>query len=192
MSLIAHLLDSLEEDPSDVAPVNNTTLHRQATVATRWLMEQYLFSWLELLEGAIKCEYPHALANRVRLQVLANLRRDLQPEDTGKCVFVLAGIETHLRAMLRDLHVAPDERSMQWGIWARDVPVSIAYGFQDSGFLDDTVPKQIAVCSMLCAFLMSLLVEDDGVEQEIASRMFDEKPRVLLDLLRAIPDAPEA
>lgn len=190
-AIVTHLLDSLDED-AVAAPVNDTTLHRQAVAAVDWLLHDYLFSWLELLEGAVKCEYPRAMAQRVRLQVLSNLRHDLQGKDLTACVFELASIETFLRSILKDLRVAPDERAMQWGVWGRDVPISIAYGFQDAKFLDDTVPKQISACAMQCAFLVSQLVTDDGVAEEISHRMFDAKPRALLALLQSIPAAPEA
>lgn len=191
MSLLTHLLDSLDEDTT-TPTVNDTTLHHQATAATRWLVQDYLFSWLELAEGAIKAEYPRALTHRIRLQVLSNLRHDFEGKGIGECIFLLASIETHLRSILADLRLAPDDRALQWGIWGRDIPISVAFGFQDAGFLDDTLPKQIATCTMQLAFLMSQLVEDDGVAEEISARMFDKKPRELVKLLQRIPQAPEA
>ena len=192
--IVNNLLDSLGEEPLAGEEVNVTTLLKQAEVSVDWLLRDYLYSWLELARWLVGCSYPQALAYRVRLNVIADMRLDLDTVAKGSVsekVFFLGGIETHLRSLLSSMPAAPSSRSLQWGVDARDVAAAIGYGFKESAFLDDGIPGQVASCSMLCAFLVSQIVTDDAAE-EIAGRMFLAKPMALIEKLQALPPAPEA
>ena len=194
--IINNLLDSLGEEPLAGEEVNATTLLKQAEVAVSWLLQDYLFSWLEIAGGTIGCSYPQALAYRVRLRVISDMRLDLErltkSGSVSEKVFFLGGVETHLRSLAGNMNLAPSSRSLQWGVDARDIAAAVGYGFREAAFLDDGIPGQVASCAMLTAFLVSQIVTDDGVAEEIAGRMFTVKPYELVDLLQGLPVAPEA
>lgn len=193
--IINNLLDSLGEEPLAGEEANATTLLKQAEVAVDWLLRDYLYSWLELARGLVGCSYPQALAYRVRLNVIADMRLDLDTVAKGSStekVFFLAGLETHLRSLLSGMPGSPSSRSLQWGVDARDIGAAIGYGFREAAFLDDGIPGQVSACAMLTAFLVSQIVTDDGVAEEIAERMFVTKPMLLIEKLQELPAAPEA
>lgn len=172
---------------------NMTTLLRQAQVAQEWLIKNYLGCWLELIGGTIECDYPLARAHRVQLRSLANLVDHVDPLSPQTDQFMrLHSVSTMLQSTLRSMGGAPRERDLQWGIWARDVPTAIAYALEESEFMDPLICEHIAPCCMFAAFLVSRVVTDDGVADEISGKMFEEKPRLLMQLLRELPTAPEA
>ncbi len=190
--LINGLLDYLGEEPMLGSP-NMTTLLRQGQVAQEWLVTNYLASWLELIGGLVDCEYPLAKRFRVQYRALARLTQYLDPRDAESNQIVeLRSVEANLQSTLRVMAGHPSERGMQWGIWARDVPMSIAHAFSDTAFLNPLICEGIAPCCMYAAFLVSQVVTDDGVAEEIAEKMFEEKPRALIEIMRSLPTAPEA
>ncbi len=165
-----------------------TTLLRQGQVAQEWLLTNYLTAWLELVGGTVDCDYPLAKAYRVQLRALARMAEHLSASDPGSQQIVeLHHIEAMLQSTLRSMGGYPAERDMQWGIWARDVPLSVAYGFGETEFLDPTICHGIAPCCMYAAFLVSQVVTDAGVAEEIAQKMFEEKPRALVEIMRSLP-----
>lgn len=191
--IINGLLDYLGEEPALGSDPNMTTLLRQGQAAQEWLLSNYLAAWLELIGGIVDCDYPLAKARRVQLRALSRLSEYLdanQPE--SQLIVELHNTEAMLQSTLRNMGGFPAERDMQWGIWARDVPMSIAYAFNDTTFLNPVICEGIAPCCMYAAFLVSQVVTDDGVAEEIADKMFEEKPRALIEIMRSIPDSPEA
>jgi len=189
-----HLLDYLGEDAFVVKdPKNLTTLLRHGQIAQEWLLKAYLGAWLELVGGLVDCEYPRALRNRVQLRALSRLGEQLDPSlsPTEQLSF-LQSVLTHLQSTLRHMSVCPSSRDMQWGIWGKDVPMAIAYGCVDAQVVSPLISESIADCCMYAALLVSHCVTDYGVAEEIVTRMFEAKPRALLELLQAVPDAPEA
>ncbi len=189
-----HLLDYLGEDPfAPTKDKNFTTLLRHGQVAQEWLIKAYLGAWLELVGGLVDCEYPLAMRHRVQLRAISRLAEQLDPGLTpAEQVSFLVSVQTYLQSVLRRMAVCPSDRDMQWGIWGKDVPTAIAYGFGDTGILSPLVCESIAQCTMYAALCVSQCVTDDGVAEEIITQMFEAKPRALLELLRAVPDAPEA
>jgi len=194
--IINNLLDSLDEAPLSGPDANPTALLWQSGVAVQWLLQDYLFSWLELCQGAIKCEYPQAVAYRIRLQAIANMRLDIgEIANNGSAwdkVRFLGSLETFLRSLAKGMATSPTSLALQWGINARDIPMAVSHAFKETDFLDDGLPKMIGDCSMLLAFLLAQIVEDEGVLEEIDERMFSSKPRALIELLQSIPAPPEA
>lgn len=191
-TIINNILDCLGETPT-MAEVNMTTLLRQGHTAQQWLLTHYLPSWLELIGGLVGCDYPVARTHRVQLRTLGNQAEHINARASEyEQIAALYGIESLLRSNLRHMHVSPSERDLQWGIWARDVPMSIAHAFTESEFMNPIICEGIAPVCMLSAFLVSHVVTDDGVAEEISSRMFEEKPRALIELMRSIPSSPEA
>lgn len=193
--IINNLLDSLDEAPLSGPDASPTALLWQSGVAVQWLLQDYLFSWLELCQGAIKCEYPQAQAYRVRLQAIANMRLDLDDvsrDSVWRKTMFLASLETFLRSLAKSMPTSPTSLAMQWGINARDVPMAVSHAFKETDFLDDGLPKMIGDCCMLLAFLLAQIVEDEGALEEIDERMFSAKPRALIELLQSIPVTPEA
>jgi len=189
-----HLLDYLGEDPFVVKdPKNLTTLLRHGQIAQEWLVKEYLGAWLELVGGVVEASYPLALRHRVLLRSLARYAEHLDPSlPTVEQVSFLTSLQLGIQGALRLMSVCPSERDMQWGLWGRDVPMAIAYGCTDSEVVSPIVCEAVSQCCMYAALLVSQCVTDDGVAEEIVSRMFEAKPRTLLELLRATPDAPEA
>lgn len=191
--IIDNILDYLGEPPAGGSGANMTTLLRQGQAAQEWLLTHYLPSWLELIGGLVDCDYPLARAHRVQLRALGN-----QADCIAACaseaeqVVLLYGVESLLRSNLRHMHVSPRERDLQWGLWARDVPMSIAHAFTESEFMNPLICEGIAPVCMLSAFLVSQVVTDDGVAETISHKMFEEKPRALIDIVRGIPSSPEA
>ncbi len=191
--IINGLLDYLGEEPMRDSDPNRTTLLRQAQVAEAWLLSNYLAAWLELIGGLVDCDYPLARAYRVQLRALSRLAGHIDINGpTSSQIVALNSVESMLQSTLRSMGVCPSERDMQWGIWARDVPMSIAYGFSETTFLNSFICEGIAPCCMYAAFLVSQIVTDDGVAEEISGKMFEAKPRALIEIMRSIPDAPEA
>lgn len=191
--IINSLLDYLDEPPVLGSDPNMTTLLRQGQAAQEWLLTHYLASWLELVGGIVDCDYPLARPFRVQLRALARLAEHLDAgHSDSEQIMHLTSVEAMLKSTLRSMNGSPSERDMQWGLWARDVPMSIAYAFSETTFLNPMICEGIAPCCMFAAFLVSMVVTDDGVAEEIEERMFGEKPRVLVDLMRSIPDSPEA
>ena len=191
--LINHLLDYLGEDSDSEATLNNTTLLRHAQIAQEWLLTHYLRAWLELVGALVECKYPVALRHQVQLRALARLAETVDSNSSvAEQHLLLESIHTYLRSTLKIMNGLPTERSMQWGVWANEVALSIAYGFSETDFLDAMICQSIAPCCMYASFLVSQVVEDEGVASEISSKMFEQKPRALLELLRRAPVAPEA
>jgi hypothetical protein len=191
--LINNLLDYLGEEPIVGSDPNMTTLLRHGQAAQEWLLTQYLGSWLELVGGLVGCGYPLALAHRPMMHALSRLGEKLNPAlSVTDQVFFLGSVHDHLQSILRRMNGFPDERSMQWGIWARDVPMAIVYGFSETSFLNPLICEGIVPCCMYAALLVSQVVTDDGVAEEIEDKMFEAKPRALAELLRELPAAPEA
>jgi hypothetical protein len=189
--LTNHLLEFLGEPPMPGSVANPTTLLRQGQAAQEWLLSHYLTSWLELIGGLVEAGYPKATAFRSQLRANARLAEYIDADNSNQ-VFCLESIRASLQSTLRMMGGYPSERDMQWGVWARDVPMSIAYAFDESEFMDAVVCESIAPCCMYAAFLVSHVVEDAGVAEEIASAMFEQKPRALVEILRSLPTAPEA
>lgn len=189
-----HLLEYLGEDPFTAQdPKNLTTLLRHGQIAQEWLIREYLGAWLELIGGLVDASYPLALRNRVRFRALARLAEQLDPAlPPAEQVSFLHSTQTHLQSTLRSMSICPSERDMQWGLWSRDIPVAIAFGFTETEILSPLVCEGVGQVCMYAALLVSQVVTDDGVAEEIVGRMFESKPRALLELLRGVPDAPEA
>lgn len=189
-----HLLEYLGEDPFAVQnPKNPTTLLRHGQIAQEWLIKAYLGAWLELIGGLVDASYPLALRYRAQFRALARLGERLDPSlPPAEQVSFLMGAQHHLQSTLRSMAECPSERDMQWGLWGRDIPVAIAFGFTDTEILSPLVCESIGQCCMYAALLVSQVVTDDGVAEEIVGQMFEAKPRALLELLKTIPDAPEA
>ena len=172
---------------------NPTTLIRQAEVAQDWLFQVYLGSWLQLVGGLVEAGYPLAKSFRGPLRAIGRLTDRLVPDlDLAEQVVLLQSVQHHLRSTLRLMGLYPEERGLQWGIWARDVPMAIAYGFDETEFLDALICKDVAPCVMYAALLVSEVVTDDGVAEEIVESMFGEMPRSLVELIRGVRAAPEA
>lgn len=190
-ALTYHLNDYLGIDVS-IDPASATTLMQQAMQAQEWLRATYLPEWLELLGGLVVCDYPLARSNAAALRGVCDMRSTIeQATDIAQLEFALANIERNVRTIATSTKL-PRDRAMQWGIWARDVPMAIAHGLAEQPFLDAGVCKAIAGCCMYCAYVTSQIVTDDGVAEEIAMRMFEVMPRELLALLSSAPPAPEA
>ncbi len=191
-ALVNGLLDYLGEEPSLAPDRNMATLHHQGQRAQWWLVSNYLASWLALIGDLTDREYPVAKRFRVQLRALARLSTYLDPSDPeSNQITELRSIEANLQSTLRVMAGYPSERDMQWGIWARDVPMSIAHALAETEFLDPLICEGIAPCCMYAAFLVSRVV-DDGAAKEISSRMFEEKPRELIELMDSVPVSPEA
>ena len=191
-SLSNHLLEYLGEEPVVPQNSNPTTLLRHGQIAQEWLLKSYLGAWIELIGGLVDCDYQVARANARVFKAVALQAKRIDPGLTNtEQIFFLGGLQAALQHAARSCGVAT-ERSMQWGVWARDVPMAIAHGFSDTDFLNPVICEGIAPCSMYAAFLVSQTVTDTGVSEEIASKMFEELPRVLLDVLQRVPAAPEA
>jgi len=191
--LTNNLLDFLGEEPVFGTDPNPAKLLQQGQVAQAWLLETYLAAWLELIGGLVDCEYPIALAFRPSLRAIARLAELIDPGlSLPEQIEQLTSMQTYLKSTLKMMNTVPREREFQWGIWARDVPMSIAYGFEEVEFLDPLVCRDIAPVCMYAAFLVSLVVTDSGVAEEISSKMFGELPRQLVELLRSLPAVPEA
>ena len=191
--LTNNLLEFLGEPPVTGSAPNATTLMRQAEAAEKWLYKIYLGSWLTLIGSLVDAEYPLALSFRVQLRALSRLEEQLDPlSPPVNQVVLLQSVQTHLRSTLKRMNLYPEERGLQWGIWARDVPMAVASGFDETEFLDAHICKDIAPCVMYAALLVSEVVTDDGVAEEIEATMFGELPRSLIELLRGVPSAPEA
>ncbi len=191
--IIDHLLDYLEEPLVVGSGANMTTVLRQALAAQEWLLTQYLGSWLELVGGVVDCEYPHAMRFRAQLRAIGRLAERVSAATPNQeQVVLLESIQSCLKTTLRSMNIVPRDRDLQWGIWARDIPMAIATAFGETGFLDPLICEGIAPCCMYAALLVSQVVTDDGVAEEIADKMFEEKPRALVELMRGLPVAPEA
>lgn len=186
-----HLHDYFGVDAT-IDHVNPTTLLRQATVAQEWLLTKYLSTWLEVVGSLVECDYPLAKSNAINLRAVAGLREHLDPAaDHATLSFLLASVDRNLRHLALYTKL-PQDRAMQWGIWARDVPMSIAHALTEQPFLDGAICKEIASCCMYAAFVVSQIVTDSGVADELEMRLFEEMPMELLGLLSAVPAAPEA
>lgn len=191
-ALTNNLLDFLGEPPVD-AETNLTTVLRHGVVAQEWLLKTYLKDWLVLLGATVDAEYDLAKAHRVTIRALARFSERIDPALTPlEQIQFLNSIETHLKSLLRHISGYPQERDLQWGIWSRDVPMHIAYGFSEAQILDPVICECIAPVCMLLAFLVSQIVSDSGVAEEIEETMFGKLPRQLLELIRQLPEAPEA
>ncbi len=187
------LLEFLGEPPVLGPDTNPTTLMRQAEEAQRWLYKIYLGSWLELVGSVVEAGYPLARSHQSSLRAISRLEEQLDPlSHASHQVVFLHSVQTYLRSALKHMDIYPEERGLQWGIWARDVPMAIAHGFDETDFLDALICKDIAPCVMYAALLVSEVVTDEGTAEEIAETMFEELPRLLIELLRAVPAAPEA
>ncbi len=190
--LADHLLDYLDEDPAPVVAYNLTTLMRQGQVAQEWLLTEYLGTWLDLLGGLVTCGYPLAVKYAGALRAIGALKGQLDAsKDVAEQVFFLKGCEDSIRGVARFCGVA-SERSMQFGVWARDIPIALAYGFSETDILSPLICEGIAPVCMYAAFLVSQVVTDEGVAEEVSDRMFETLPRELLTLLSSLPAAPEA
>jgi hypothetical protein len=187
-----HLLEYLHEDPVPGPLANPATMLQQGERAQAWLLGSYLPAWLEIIGGLPDAGYPRAFVRGRRLQRIAREAEAFRDERTKtELVFFLESLQHLLRGACADVN-KPDERSMQWGVWAREVPMAIVYGFAETGILDPVVCEALAPCSSYAAFLVSMIVEDEGVAEEIEERMFEVLPRELLDLVAQTPAAPEA
>lgn len=188
-----HLLDYLDEPLTTGSDPNPTTLLRQGQVAQEWLLQTYLDTWLVLIGGLVECGYPLAQGFRPALRAIARMTEQLDCDlPAAQQLFRLHNIETHLRSTIKRMCADVAHRDLQWGIWSRDVPSAIAYGFDEVDFLDPLVCRAIAQCTMYAAFLVSQVVTDEGVAEEIEAEMFGVMPRRLIELLSATPSAPEA
>src|SRR5882672_6165728 len=185
--LTNNLLELLGEPPHPGSPVNPTTLLAQARAAEQWLLTSYLGPWLTLIGGLVDCEYPLGGAFRVPLRAIGRLQEQLDPlSPVDEQVLLLVSIQSYLKSTLKMMGGSIEHRDMQWGLWARDVPMAIAYGFDETEFLDTLICCDIAQCCMYAAFLVSQVVTDDGVAEEIEGEMFGEKPRRLIELLTGL------
>jgi hypothetical protein len=190
--LADHLLDYLGEGPSSPVAHNLTTVMRQGQAAQEWLLVEYLGAWLDLISGLVTAEYPLAVKYAGAIRAIGRLKHQLSAElDVSEQVFFLKGLEDSIKGVARFTGVAT-ERSMQWGIWGKDIPASIGYGFSETDVLSPLICEGIAPVCMYAAFLVSQVVTDEGVAEEVADKMFETMPRQLLELLRGIPSAPEA
>lgn len=192
--LTEHLHEYLHEEPSAAPAANLATVLKQGERAQDFLWEKYLGAWLDVIGGLPQAGYSRA--NRKgfaqRLERLGKTAAELREERTKtEAVFFLESLRFLLSGACAEVNRA-DERSMQWGLWARDVPMSIAYGFSESAVLDPLICEGIAPCCMYAAYLTSMIVEDEGVAEEIEYRFFEQLPRELLTLVRETPAAPEA
>jgi len=189
------LLEYLGEEERAPLPIANpATVLLQGERAQAWLLEKYLHAWLGIIGGLPTAGYPRAksLGVAMRLNSLGSEAAELhRPRSRLDTLFMLEGLLVVLRSVCASVN-RPDERSMQWGIWARDVPMSVAYGFTESEILDPVICEGVATCCMYSAYLVSMVVADEGVAEEVADRMFERLPRELLGLLRDTPAAPEA
>lgn len=190
--LANHLLDYLGEGPIIGRYANCTTVLRQGQLAQDWLLTTYLGAWLELLRGLVECRYPLAEARPVAFLAVSRLQQQLDPGlSATDQIFFLENTQTHIKLLAKNTGVA-SERSMQWGVWGRDIPIAIATGFIESDILNPVICEGIAPCCMYAAFVASQVVTDDGVAEEIGAKMFEEMPRALLDIIQRTPAAPEA
>jgi len=190
--LTDHLLEYLCEEYHLTVAYSLTTLMHEGQVAQEWLLTKYLAAWLNLIGGCVDAGYPLALRHGRALRAIQKLELQIDAaRDVSDQVFFLRGVEDSIKGVARFCGV-PDERSMQWGVWGRDVPIAMAYGFSETEVLSPLICEGIAPCCMYAAFLVSLVVTDEGTAEEIADRMFEVMPRELLDLLQRLPAAPEA
>ncbi len=190
--LTEHLLEYLNEGPSGAPAANLATVLHQGERAQQWLLSSYLAAWLEVIGDLPKAGYPRAFSRGRRLQRIAQEAAELAGERTNtEWIFFLESLTFLLRGACADVN-KPDERAMQWGLWARDVPMAVVCGFGDTKILDATICDAVAPAAMYAAFLVGMIVEDQGVSEEIEQRMFEDLPRELLTLLRDTPVAPEA
>jgi len=191
--LTYHLRDYLHEDLNiQSTPTSLTTLMHHGQAAQQWLLTEYLGQWLKLVEDLLACDYPLARKHARLILGLGALGRQLpDPRDEALQVFFLEGIQGRLKDLGRGTNVA-SARSMQWGVWARDVPTAIADAFGETDVLDPLVCRGVAPCCMYAAFVVSQIVTDEGVAEEIAQKMFEDLPRELLRYLDRLPAAPEA
>lgn len=187
-----HLLEYLHEDPVSGPLANPATMLQQGERAQAWLLSTYLPAWLEIIGGLPGAGYPRAFVRGHRLGRIANEAKALAFERTRtELVFFLESLQHLLRSVCAEVN-RPDERSMQWGVWAREVPMSIVYGFTESEILDPVICEALAPCASYAAFLVSMIVADEGTAEEIEERMFEVLPRELLELVNQTPAAPEA
>lgn len=192
--ITAQLSEYLNEQPMAEGPINPATLLVQGQRAETWLVERYLCKWLEILGGLPDCDYPRArpVTTAVRLRQLGREGEYLKRERTrAELLFYLESLQHILRSTCSDIN-RPDERAMQWGLWARDVAISVACGFTETELLDTVICESVGPCCMYAAFLASMVVEDSGTVEEIEELMFEGLPRELLAALTGIPAAPEA
>ena len=191
MDISRHLADYLSDEQHSAAP-NPATVLEQGERAQAWLLEQYLGGWLQLIGALPDAGYPRARRSQVILRQLGREAERISPgRPTSEQIFYLEALCRLLRGACQSINRV-DDRGMQWGIWARDVVLSIAEGFADSQLLDGVVCESIAPCCMYAALLTSMVVEDSGTADEINGRMFETLPRELLGIIRATPAAPEA
>ena len=192
--LVSHLVEYLHEDAAPGQLANPATVLSQGERAQRWLLETYLGTWLDTIGGLPGCDYPRArsVGIAVRLRQLGREKEQLGiPRTNTEAVFYLESLHHFLRRACADInHV--DERAMQWGVWARDVAMSVVCGFAETGLLDPVVCESAVPCCMYAGCLVSMVVEDQGTAEEIEERMFEGLPRELLGLLKGTPAAPEA
>lgn len=192
--LTNHLLDYLHEDDEQrrLSPCSQATLLQHGMVAQEWLLKSYLDGWLKLLGGTVFCEYPLARRHAASIRGIERMRDALDPTlSTADQVFLLRGLEDALKGVAA-FTGAPSQRSLQWGVWGREVPAALALAFEQSDDLSPVVCEAIAACCMYAAFLMSQIVTDSGTADEVGDSMFEQEPRVLLKLLDGLPEAPAA
>lgn len=186
------LLDYLGEGLAMGPRLNPTTLLRHGQIAQEWLLSSYLGAWLELIGGLVDCDYPLARAHAVQFRALARLGKEIDPGLCGNDqVFFLGSLESLLKFSCKSAGT-PHTRAMQWGVDARDVAMAVVDGFIDSKILNPVICEAAVPCAMYAAFLVSQVVTDAGVAEEIAVKMFEELPRGILDTIRRVPESPEA
>lgn len=187
-----NLLDYLGEEPVMGREPNLTTVLRQGQIAQEWLLTAYLGAWLQLIGGLVKCDYPLAMGRAEAFLAVARLEQQIDPGLSAiDQVFFLENTQTYIKLLAKNTGV-PSTRSMQWGIWARDVAVAITAGFVESDILNPVICEALTPCCQYAAFVVSQVVTDDGVAEEISAKMFEALPRVLLNIIQRTPAAPEA
>jgi len=188
--ILANLTEYLHDPDSSARPSNPATVVAQGERAQRWLLDVYLFSWLELLAQLPAAGYRRARP-RLRFERLRNEAATLKDaRDADEWIFYLTSLQSLLRRLASEVNV-PDERSMQWGIWARDIPMAVADGFEEIT-LDGSISDGIAAACMYAAFLAGMVIEDSGTAEEVSFAMFEQLPRQLLQIVKEVPLAPEA
>lgn len=188
--LTNHIRYVLGEEPLPVTANPATTL-RQAERAQRWLLEVYLVEWLKVV-AALKLPDSDWI-ERIASNALTRLGGGIATDGTKtELVFFLGGLQSHLRLFLSHLNGAPRGRSLDWGIMGRDVPMAIVDGYREAGGLDPVVCEGVSQCTMLCAFLVSQVLDEGALAEQISETMFEAKTLELLRVLDEVTPSPEA
>lgn len=193
--LVTAAMELVELDPVPGSRVNETATLLRAARAERWLLETYLQAWLDGCAELPKAGYPLAQKIVHRLQALPALLTpalDTHCDAAGRS-FALNNVTDCLQRLCVETFNDTNEcRSLQWGIWARDPAADMAAAFKKVPFLDPAPCKELTKPTMYAAYLMSQIITDDGVAEEIEAALFDGLHGALGGILLEIRDAVEA